>query len=264
MVAVSVNIITKNRLNYLARAVESVRNQNFGDFEIVVIDNAGTDAAPSYLYSLGDKRIKCFSYPIESFGLSRARNFGLEKAEGKYVAILDDDDVFSNTQKLSQQYSFLESNPGYSLVGTNILVADPNGKVIGRKHYPLTDKEIRRSLLEQNQFCHSSTMFRRKDALDVGGYQQVKGLWNINEYLLWLQLGLKGKVANLGMEGTCYCVWPKRTSPFHNFKLYCKDYQMACDFASKYPNFYKTLLRYWVTYPVKYIVGKRWWQSVPK
>ena len=185
-------------------------------------------------------------------------------SEGKYISILDDDDMFINTRKLAEQYSFLEVYPEYKVVGTNIAVMDAGGKRLGQKRYPLTDKEIRDTLLIQNQFCHSSTMFRRDTALDVGGYQQVEGLWNINEYLLWLQLGVKGKMANLPMQSVAYTVWPRRASWMHQFKLYLKDYKMSYEFRDEYPHFFRACWRYLISYPISYLLGKRWWQKDQK
>jgi glycosyltransferase involved in cell wall biosynthesis len=258
MVQVSVNIPTCNRLNLLSRAVDSVRNQTFGDWEIILADNSGNDIVEGYVKELGDRRIKCFQYKMDGSGLAGARNFALEKSSGKYIAILDDDDEWCNRQKLAQQFSFLEMYPRYKVIGTNILVHTPDYKIQGEKKYPLSDEEIRQIMLVSCPFCHSSTLFKKEDIMSIGGYTPIKGAIENNEYLVWLEFGLMGKLANLPMQGVNFTIGHKKRNLIHNLKIHNENFKTIYAFRDKYPNIFKAMLKYAFVYPWNYAGGKYW------
>lgn len=259
---VSVNIVTRNRPVLLTRAIESVLAQDFDDYEIVVVDNSGIDAVTEHIGQFNNPKIKRIDCPTMSRGLIKARNMGLENSKGEYIAVLDDDDEFIDKSKLARQVAFLDGNPDYVLVGTDITVASPKGAILGKKEYPHSDSEIRQMLLVSNQFCHSTTMFRHKSVMAVGGYERVEGMWNTNEYKLWLKLGLAGKVQNLEMFGTRYTYWPNAYSFRHRVKLYWFDFGMARDFSKDYPNYRDAVKRYVFQYPLRYALRMRWWQKI--
>ena len=259
---VSVNIVTRNRPILLTRAIDSVLSQDFDDYEIVVVDNSGIDAVAEHVGQFNNPKIKLVYYPTASCGLTQARNAGLLKSEGKYIAVLDDDDIFIDKSKLRTQAKFLDMNSDYVLTGTDITVASPEGVILGIKEYPHSDNEIRQTILTANPFCHSTTMFTHKAVLDVGGYEQVEGMWNTNEYKLWLKLGLIGKMINLKMSGTRYTHWVNSQSLKHRAKLYLYDLNMAMDFNTSYPNFGDALQRYIIQHPLRYALRMKWWKKI--
>jgi len=258
MAEVSVNIPTCNRLDLLKRAVDSVRNQTFGDWEIIIVDNSGNDICAEYFKELGDKRIKLFPYEMGDVGLAGARNFAIARSSGKYIAILDDDDEFCDRQKLAQQFSFLELNPEYKVVGTNILVHTLDFKTQGKKNYPQTDEEIRKTMLASCPFCHSATMFKKEDILSIGGYRPVEGEVENQEYFVWLDLGLKGKLANLSMQGVNCTIGHKKHNFMHNLKMHRVNFETIYAYRDRYPNIYKAMLKYAIIYPINYALGIKW------
>jgi len=259
---VSVNIVTRNRPKLLNRAIESVLYQSFNDYEIVVVDNSGVDTVSKHVEQFNNPKIKVIPCPTASRGLVKARNVGLEASKGEYIAILDDDDIFVNKNKLAYQVEFLDLCKDYTLVGTNILVVSPNGQILGERKYPTRDEQIRDVFLVSNQFCHSATMFRKKDALDIGGYKPVEGMWNTNEYRLWLELGLKGKVFNIPIFGVHYTYWNNAYSFKHRAKLYWHDFTMVNEFKNDYPNYNDAVMRYLLTYPARYLLRMKWWTKI--
>ena len=108
---VSVVIITYNRARFLPEAIESVIAQSFTDWELIVVDDASTDNTKGVVekYSSVDSRIKYYRNP-ENLNISKSRNRGIELSKGKYIAVLDSDDIWCDIEKLKLQYSFLESN----------------------------------------------------------------------------------------------------------------------------------------------------------
>lgn len=105
---VSVIISTFNRPEQLAEAVRSVLNQTFANFEIVVINDAGSDIGPT-LAQLNSQKIVCLRHDTNK-GVAAARNTGLHAARGKYIAYLDDDDVFY-PEHLQTLVDYLSTRP---------------------------------------------------------------------------------------------------------------------------------------------------------
>lgn len=108
---VSVVLPTYNRGNLLPAALDSILNQTYKNFEFIIIDNGSTDNTAALLksYQQTDKRIKIITLP-DNRGISAARNLGNAKARGKYIVIMDSDDI-SLPNRLEKQIRFMEENP---------------------------------------------------------------------------------------------------------------------------------------------------------
>ena len=108
MPKVSVIILTYNRATLLRRALQSVLNQSFGDFEIIVVDDASVDGTKDVMRDMSDNRIQYVQHK-QNMGEGRSRNTGLAKAQGQYIAFLDDDDEWL-PEKLELQVSLMEKS----------------------------------------------------------------------------------------------------------------------------------------------------------
>jgi glycosyltransferase involved in cell wall biosynthesis len=253
VIKVSVNIITKDKPTWLKRCIKNVLEQDFKDIEIIVVDNGG-GAAKAVVDGFHNDKLVYLTH--SGVPLADARNLALREAKGEYVAIIDDDDIWCDQYKLSKQVAFLDLEKNFNLVGTQISRVYADNTCAGVKKYPIYDDEIRGMILSENAFCHSTVMYRRKKALDVGGYVQVEGLWNIDEYRLWLQMGIDGLMYNIDEVCTKYTVWPSKMSFSHRWKLYRHDFNMISQFKNYYPNYDKAVIRFWFKYPLKYLWGK--------
>jgi len=111
----TVIIPTFNRKDFLKIAVNSVFDQTFDDFEIIIIDDGSTDDTKQMLYEYSDKRIKYFYQ--ENKGVSFARNKGLEQSNGKYIAFLDSDDRWV-ANKLEKTFEFINNFPEIKIFHT--------------------------------------------------------------------------------------------------------------------------------------------------
>lgn len=116
MPQVSVIIPTHNYGRFLREAIESVQAQAVRDLEIIVVDDGSTDETPDVLASIRDPRLRVFRIP--QGGVSVARNEGLSRARGRFIAYLDADDRWRPTY-LERQLEVLESEPGLGAVFTN-------------------------------------------------------------------------------------------------------------------------------------------------
>lgn len=120
---VSVLIPTYNRPALLCEAIDSVLAQSFTDFEIVVVDDGSTDDTRARLAAYGS-RIRCLH--TEHRGVAHARNLAFEAARGKYLCILDSDDLYY-PHKLALQVEHLDANPDTVMVYTEFSAFDSAG-----------------------------------------------------------------------------------------------------------------------------------------
>ena len=114
---VSVILPTHNRAESITKAIGSVVLQTYENFEIIVVDDCSTDQTPEVLHKLAkeDKRIKIITND-KNLRLVRSLNKGIIFSSGKYIARIDDDDAWSNKEKLEKQVNFLEKNRDYVAV----------------------------------------------------------------------------------------------------------------------------------------------------
>ena len=125
MSLVSVIIPTYNRKLQVLEAVESVLSQTRSDLEVVVIDDGSTDGTAEAVNSIDDTRVRYFYK--DNGGVSSARNMGLDKAVGHYLAFLDSDDLHP-PDYLETMVSALEQNPDYGIAFATVINHYPNGR----------------------------------------------------------------------------------------------------------------------------------------
>jgi len=111
---VSIVIPTYNRGDYILETVESVQTQSYRDFEIIIVDDGSTDNTREVLSHLIENKNIKYIYQVNR-GESSARNLGVRKAKGIYIAFLDSDDLFLPT-KLEKQVAYLDLNPNVAFV----------------------------------------------------------------------------------------------------------------------------------------------------
>ena len=129
---VSIILPTYNRSRFLDRAIGSVIDQTFKDWELIIIYDASTDDTSEVLkkWQEKDDRIKVLRNEKNNYstiGISKNLNDGIRVARGKYIARLDDDDYWCHKDKLKMQVDFLENNSDYVIVGGGMIVVDGFG-----------------------------------------------------------------------------------------------------------------------------------------
>jgi glycosyltransferase involved in cell wall biosynthesis len=246
MPKVSVNILTKNRAELLKKALESVDRQTFRDFELIAVDDASTDETSDVLRGRTPLLIK---QPAPK-GITFNRQAALEKSTGDYIAILDDDDEWLDTNKLKKQVEFLDNHSDYVLIGGGI---SANGKLI---HRPQNDAQIRSVMLLRNNFFTSTVMFRREAAIKAGGFMS-DGMDLAEDYDLWLRMGKLGKMYNFNEAFTLYSKPNYNTGKFKSFLV--KQVKLIKRERSFYPGyFFAYLILKLRTYFKNNFVAKLW------
>jgi len=172
------------------RAIISVQNQSFTDYEFIIVNDGSTDGTFTMLreVALSDRRIRVFNNKV-NLGLQKSLNFAISNAKTNYIARIDDDDEWIDLMKLDKQYKFLLKNPNYLLIGT----AFENSYTIFKN--PISDQEIRQQILFRCPFHHSSVMFVKKVSNFNALYNE--DLTYAEDWELWLRIGLVGKMINL-------------------------------------------------------------------
>lgn len=238
---VSVLMITFDRATYIESAIRSIQEQDYGNLEIIVMDDASTDNTEAIIHDLrsADPRIKYFKH-AHNLGIPQNRNMGLAHASGKYIAILDSDDLWSDRSKLRKQVEFLESNPEYGLIGTQVSVIDENGEPKGSFTYKTVDSDIRKIMLAHNQFTNSSVLFPTKLAIDLGGYDNSCTIGE--DYDLFLRLGMHAKFANLDSLMTQYRAHQGGITKKRRLDGALNHLQIIKRYGKAYPHYFQALM----------------------
>lgn len=177
---VSVLMNCYNGEKYLRAALDSVLAQTCQNWELIFWDNQSTDKSAAICKSYGDPRIRYF-YASEHTELGAARIQAFKKIHGEFVAVLDADDV-AHPDRLARQVEYLEQHPDVALVGSWAQLIDEHGKGFDIFEPPAKQEELQDCLGWTNPIIHSSAMYRRQLAQEVGGY---------SESIVWAQdLGL--------------------------------------------------------------------------
>lgn len=180
---VSVIIPTYNRADMVGEAIESVLNQDFSAFELIVIDDGSTDQTPDLLRSYGHRII---AIRRENKGVSAARNLGISHASGELIAFLDSDDLWL-PGKLTAQVDFFRLNPA-SLICQTQEIWTRNGRRVNPKHrHEKRSGMIFEPSLALCLVSPSAVMIRRSLFDFVGRFDE--NLPACEDYDLWLRIG---------------------------------------------------------------------------
>ncbi|TAK37263.1 MAG: glycosyltransferase family 2 protein [Lysobacteraceae bacterium] len=195
---VSVCIPTFNYGEFISGAIRSVLSQSFPDFELIVVDNASTDATAELMETFirSDPRIR-FYRNTENIGIVKNFNRALEHATGDYVKILCADDLLASSA-LERSLALIQSNPEVSLVTTGRLLVDFRLRPVGYSSYCSKEgsvagsEVIDRCLFGTNYVGEpSAVLFRRRQA--TGGFDESYP--HLLDMAMWFHLLEQGRLA---------------------------------------------------------------------
>ncbi|MEM9702434.1 MAG: glycosyltransferase [Planctomycetota bacterium] len=196
--AVSVLMPAYNALPYLPEAVESVLNQNFRDFEFLVVNDGSTDGTGAVLddYAAADPRVRVIHR--ENGGYTSALNLLIDQTRGEFVARMDADDI-AWPDRFEKQVTFLQEHPQVVAVGGAVWTIDSDGDRISPGRRASDHHEILAGLLGEpshsGHMYHPTVMMRSKSLRAVGGYDPA--MEPAEDLDLWLRLADTGRLANL-------------------------------------------------------------------
>ncbi|MCS2889647.1 glycosyltransferase [Parabacteroides faecis] len=186
---VSVVMPTYNVGKYIEEAVQSILNQTFLDFEFIIVDDGSTDHTPEILRSFSDPRIRLL-FNEKNEGNYPARNRGCRLAKGKYIAVMDADDV-AMPERLEKQVGFMETNPDILACGTAYRLLGQNKIIV----QPIKWDEIRYVLLMTYCMLHPTMIIRSEIMTKINFYKEESIC--AEDYDLTLRLAINGRIVNL-------------------------------------------------------------------
>jgi glycosyltransferase involved in cell wall biosynthesis len=184
MPKVSVIIPAYNAMAYLPETLDSVLNQTFTDFEVLIINDGSTDHIASWAVNISDPRINVISQ--DNQGLPGARNTGIIHAQSDYIAFLDADDLWEST-KLQKQVECLDSKPEVGLVYTWTLLVDQQGKSTGTVTAAHIEGNAWEKLLLGDVVGSGSSAMIRRDCFDTVGLFDTE-LSSIEDCDMWVRI----------------------------------------------------------------------------
>lgn len=250
---VSIITPTYNHEKYIADCIESVLQQTYNNWEMIIVDDGSTDKTyeKALEFSQKDNRIKVFTQKnIGIFRLAETYNFALNKSQGKYIAVLEGDDVWV-PEKLEIQVNELEKDEeivlcwGKAFSSSEDLSIDLNLFPIDEiDNQILNNHPIGNSLSKLIYTCYipALTVVVRKSALK-NGFSQKFGL-PLVDLPTWQYLALKGKFCYINSALGKWRIYPNQVTKTHTAKMAEGFYKLAIEL---YSNNKTTLTEYGIT-----------------
>lgn len=180
---------------YVKKAINSIKNQSYHNFELIIVDDCSIDAS----ISIVKETLSNVDFPWRIIknkvnkGIAFSYNEALSIAKGDYVSLLDEDDYY-DPDKLLRQTCFLDDNPNYVAVGGKVIVVDENENIISTNRYACLDKNmIKATLLFENCFCNGEVMFR-KSVIDAEEIRYKEYGFGLDDMGFWMKLSKKGDI----------------------------------------------------------------------
>ena len=217
MPKVSVIIPTRNRAAFLQAAIQSVLNQTFQDFEIIVVDDASEDHTSAVIRSFTEPRIRYLRHE-SSRGQGATRNAGLHQALGEYVALLDDDDEWM-PQKLEKQVALLDGSPSkVGMVYTGICRIQVYSKRVINRLVPDKRGSLFEEICKRNFIGGCSSVMLRRACLEKIGWFDER-LASAADYDMWLRISKEFDIEYIREPLVLYTVHPNRISTNYESKV---------------------------------------------
>ena len=163
---ISVLLCVRNGEGYIRAAIQSVLDQTYKDFELIIVVNGSTDMTLNIANSYEDPRVRVYQTEIQQ--LTYNLNFALNVSEGSYIARIDADDVMKS-ERLGKQFSLLNQNEA-DVVGSSMEVIDSSGRKTGQIiGFPVTDSLIRKKIWYRWVIAHPELLRRMSVLLRAGG-----------------------------------------------------------------------------------------------
>jgi glycosyltransferase involved in cell wall biosynthesis len=204
MVAISVLMPVYNADAFIKETMDSVLSQSFRDFELLIMDDGSTDRSAEIIRSCSDPRIR---YELCPHDFIATLNRGIEKAQGKYIARMDHDDLMV-PERLQIQYDFMETHPEIAACGACMHTFGSNSYAIN----VLTEhNDIIQYMILGNPMANP-TAFYRRSVLTEHNIRHEEGYSFADDYKLWSEIAKVGKLANIPKALTKYRTSDKQAS----------------------------------------------------
>lgn len=191
-----------NAEKYIAETLQSVFDQTYDNYEVVVVDDGSRDGTLRLLQRYGPK-IRVFSKP--NGGPASARNLAIQNSDGELIAFLDSDDIWFK-DKLEVQVQFLCENAAVGLVYSEALMVGQGGGESAERKIGFTESPSFCKLLYGDFIPNSTVMIRRSCVEQVGLLDESKELIAAEDYEYWLRIARRFPIAGIPRPTAYYRV----------------------------------------------------------
>ena len=225
---ITVFMAAYNESNHIKRSIESILDQTFTDFELIVLNDGSTDDTVSVVKTFKDERI-VLAHNEGNKGLVFTRNRLLELAKGEYIAILDSDDI-AYKDRLKLLYDFLKNQPDVALCGGHANIIDENSTKTGQRLNVPVDNDVDLFMLFGNPFVNSTTMFKREVFNDLNGYRDYAPA---EDFDLFSRISENHKIANIDHVLVEYRIHSNNTSFLNSEVLFQQEQRILRNLLNK-------------------------------
>jgi len=246
---VSIILSTYNwNSKWLTESINSVLNQSYAIFELIIINDASINDIEETILEFQKKNNRIIYIKNEkNLWLTKSLNKWIELAKWKYIARIDDDDIWYDEDKLKKQVNFMEQNPDYWLCGTWIILIDENWKEIDKVLNRWWDENIKKYISGSNQFAHSSIIIRKSILDKVWWYIDNNITKYTEDYDLWLRIWTVSKFHNLQEYCLKYMVRNWSISWKKGFKQKVNAFKVYLQYKNYYPNKISWIIKHLIT-----------------
>lgn len=192
---ISVIMPVYNAKKYIKETVDSILQQTFTDFELILIDDCGTDGSMEIINSYSDGRIKVF-HNEKNMGIAYSRNRALKESRGNYIAIMDDDDV-AYRSRFEKQVEFLKKNESIDIVGGKTEYINEKNEVIREAIEVVENPQwIQAYFLFYNIFNNSEIMMKRSIVFDNNIFYR-DGMLGMEDFDFWVRCSKIATMSNI-------------------------------------------------------------------
>lgn len=195
---VSVIMPVYNAERYIRAAVDSILRQSFSEFELIVVDDCGADSSMEILAGIKDERIKIIHNGTNQ-GIAFSRNRAIGASVGKYIAIMDDDDI-AMPDRLLHQVQFLESNPMIDVLGGQASIIDENGNVLCKPEIMQENCKMNKVMFLFYNSFHNSEVMVRRSFIEKYNIRYCDNMLGMEDFRFWIDCSAYGKISNINEE----------------------------------------------------------------
>ncbi|GAC1424011.1 MAG: hypothetical protein NVSMB67_23800 [Flavisolibacter sp.] len=203
-----------NGAQFLNKAIDSILNQTYKDFELIIINDGSTDNSEKIILSYNDPRI-IYKVNGQNEGLIKTLNIGIQNAQGTYIARMDADDI-CHPYRFEKQIKFLHDFQDVDMVASTVRFIDIQGNDCGQ--WPVDQKtiayrQIKRTMLLENCIAHPSVM-GKTPIFKLLKYRESQT--HMEDYDLWLRLLNQGyTIAKINEPLLLYRIHSKSVTKEH-------------------------------------------------
>ncbi|MGC3977412.1 MAG: glycosyltransferase [Paludibacteraceae bacterium] len=227
---ISVVIPVFNSSGFICECIDSVLNQTFQDFEIIIVDDGSTDNSVDIIKSYKDTRIKLI---CNTHNFIESLNIGMSKAQGKYIARMDSDDIML-PERLLLQYDYLEAHPDVDVCGG---FAQCFGESDRQISLATSHKDIISGFILHNMMAHPTVMLRKRIVFLFPKEDNIYQCYNpeyqyAEDYKLWTELAMKGcRFANITTVILKYRISVNQVTSQKQSEMMASSYKISAEFV---------------------------------